>query len=458
MKLKFKLIFFILFILNFTFGQKVCNEFYYKKFAKSELITDVDFIREKIINAHINPFTEISKEVFEANIVSLKNSLKDGMTQRDFYFATQSVFVKLNDEHAGLNDFCITDSIKNNLKFFPLRFKYVNEKVLLTENYSPENLTLGDELLSINEYSIDTIITGCSKTVFGISEERKTIAVEKLWLYLAKFCYFINDDFNLKFKSGKKTVIKGQLWTELKKNTTEISKTKKETSLLKYAKFENIGYLTVNSFNDKTIKFEQWKHKIDSVFTKINIDKVEQLIIDVSNNGGGNSAIGNLLIDYFSDKSYKDYGGKWKKSKEYSDLMKKNNSEYEPYERLQNGTFLPMISDINEPSPNNNRFLGKTYVLVGQNTFSSAMMFSVMVLDNKLATVIGETPSKGHPNHFGELISFNTPNTALNFRFSVKEWIRPSGELDNNKLIPNVVFEIKNKSKEEIIVLLKSIK
>ena len=455
MKSNIKLLIFTIFISNITFGQKVCNEFYNKKFSKSELIADIEFIKEKILNAHINPFTEISKEEFEKNIIQIENSLKDGMTQKDFYFLAKPIFVKLNDEHSGLNDFCITDSIKNNLKFFPLRFKYENQKVILTENYSGESINNGDELLSINEFSIENIIEGCSNQVFGISEERKTIAVEKLWLYLSKFCFFITDDFNLKFKSGKTILIKGQNWEELNKNVQQTKKKDTNISILKYEKIKDFGYLTINSFNDKQIKYDKWELKIDSIFSKIKNDKVQKLIIDVSNNGGGNSAIGNLIIDYFSNKSYKDYGGKWKKSKEYSDFMKKNNFEYAPYEKLQNGELMALVSDENKPSKNKNRFNGKTYILVGENTFSSAMMFAIMVLDNNLATVIGETPSKGHPNHFGELIGFTTPNTELNFRFGVKEWIRPSGKTENNKLIPNIIIDLHNKTKEEIIELLK---
>ena len=317
MKSNIKLLIFIIFISNITFGQKVCNEFYNKKFSNSELVADIEFIKEKILNAHINPFTEISKEEFEKNIIQIENSLKDGMTQKDFYFLAKPIFVKLNDEHSGLNDFCITDSIKNNIKFFPLRFKYENQKVILTENYSGESINNGDELLSINEFSIENIIEGCSNQVFGISEERKTIAVEKLWLYLSKFCFFITDDFNLKFKSGKTILIKGQNWEELNKNVQQTKKKDTNISILKYEKIKDFGYLTINSFNDKQIKYDKWELKIDSVFSKIKNDKVQKLIIDVSNNGGGNSAIGNLIIDYFSNKSYKDYGGRWKKSKEY---------------------------------------------------------------------------------------------------------------------------------------------
>ncbi|WP_167626966.1 hypothetical protein [Flavobacterium psychrophilum] len=61
--------------------------------------------------------------------------------------------------------------------------------MILTENYSGKSIANGDELLSINEFSIQSIIDGCSNQVFGVSEERKTIAIEKLWFYLSKFCF-----------------------------------------------------------------------------------------------------------------------------------------------------------------------------------------------------------------------------------------------------------------------------
>ena len=36
-----------------------------------------------------------------------------------------------------------------------------------------------------------------------------------------------------------------------------------------------------------------------------------------------------------------------------------------------------------------------------------------------------------------------------------EEWIRPSGKTENNKLIPNIIIDLHNKTKEEIIELLK---
>lgn len=130
--------------------------------------------------------------------------------------------------------------------------------------------------------------------------------------------------------------------------------------------------------------------------------------------------------------------------------MKTLGKNYPDYEKLKNGDNLTMSSELRNPAENPLRFKGKTYVVVGQNTFSSAMMFAVIVLDNKLATVVGEVPDRGHPNHFGELIKFTTPNTNLDFYFGVKEWIRPAGKIEPNKLIPDKIIILKNKTKAEI--------
>ena len=84
MKLKITLLF--LLIVNFAFSQRVCNDLYGKKFTKQQLTNDLDFIKDKILNAHANPFTEISREDFDKKVSEIRNSLKDGMTQKDFYY------------------------------------------------------------------------------------------------------------------------------------------------------------------------------------------------------------------------------------------------------------------------------------------------------------------------------------------------------------------------------------
>ncbi|MCP1299052.1 S41 family peptidase [Chryseobacterium sp. S0630] len=451
MKLKLTLI--AAFFVQIAFAQKNCNELYAQKFTKQQLEQDIDFIKDKIVNAHINPYTEISKSEFEKKYTDIRKSLKDGMTQKDFYYLAKPLIVTLNDEHSSMSDFCVTDSIKRSMKVLPLKFKYENGKMLLTENYSDNKLNIGDELLSLNDISINEVLENCAQTIPGVKEERIPTAVDRFWIMINKFCYFITDDYNLKFKSGLHTLVKSISLEQLKANASKMQPKKKEDfKPVDYKKIKDYAYLTVNTFDDRnTFTLEEWKTKFDSIFAQIKKDNAKKLVIDVHNNSGGNSAVGNLLINYFSDKPYQSYQGKWKKSKEYADYLKSNNKESPEYNKIKDGDYYPIHSRSIIAGKNPLRFSGKTYVIVGKNTFSSAMMFSVMVLDNKLAEVAGEMPEKGHPNHFGELINFQTPNTKLDFRFGVKEWIRPAGNIVPNKLIPTKTIDLNNKTREQIV-------
>ncbi|WP_288374702.1 S41 family peptidase [Chryseobacterium culicis] len=433
--------------------KKNCEELYKQTFTKQQLEQDIAFIKDKIINAHINPYTEISKSEFENKYEDIRKSLKNGMTQKDFYYAAKPLIVTLNDEHSSMSDFCITDSIKKSMKVLPLKFKYENDKMILTENYSESKLNIGDELISLNNLPISEVLQTCAQTIPGAKEERISTVVDKFWIVINKFCYFFTDNYNLKFKSGLQTIVKSISLEQLRANASRSSSNKIEAvKPIDYKKIQDYAYLTVSTFDDRsTFTMTEWKTKFDSIFSQIKNDKATKLIIDVRNNSGGNSAIGNLLINYFSDKPYQTYQGKWKKSEEYADYLKANNKESAEYNKIKNGDYYMIRSRLVKPDKNPLRFTGKTYVVVGKRTFSSAMMFSVMVLDNKLAEVVGEIPDKGHPNHFGELINFQTPNTKLDFTFGVKEWIRPAGSTFPNKLIPTKIIDLNSKNEEQIV-------
>jgi hypothetical protein len=58
------------------------------------------------------------------------------------------------------------------MKVLPLKFKYENGKMLLTENYSYSKLNIGDELISMNKIDRRSIET-CAKDNSG-SERRKS--------------------------------------------------------------------------------------------------------------------------------------------------------------------------------------------------------------------------------------------------------------------------------------------
>lgn len=208
---------------------------------------------------------------------------------------------------------------------------------------------------------------------------------------------------------------------------------------MKYEKFKNVGILTIEHFIvGQGITMDMWKKCIDSLAVQIQKDKIKKLLIDVSRNGGGNSKVGELLIAYFCHQPYRTYSCTWRRSDEYVDFMKSMGQGYRPYESLGCGEYYIVSSKMVQPRMKTKPFRGKLWVAVGDRTFSSVIIFATLIKDNKLACLIGETPREGHPNHFGEMIILKTPKTGLNFGFGVKQFIRPSGELENNLLEPDV--------------------
>lgn len=426
-----------------------CNKLYNKKFSRQEVLEDINHIYTLIKNVHINPYSEISKQEFDNQIISIKKSIPDSVTQKQFYGYVKPIFQLLNDEHAGIVDYCLPDSIKNAFRVIPCTFYEKDGAVFVKDNLGNGGLLVHAKLLAINHKDIEDILNECSKEVFGVKEDRRAQLINALWYYLPKYCACNNGNtYVLSFENSKDVIVNGISMHEF--NSKRYSN--KKSTPIKLSFVGNVAYLEVNSFEvNKTYSFDYWESKFDSVFDEMNKAKKQKLVVDISHNGGGNSAIGNMLIDYFYDKPYTGYLGYWKKSKEYAQLFKTFGMASDIYDKAEVGEIVELERKEYKPSRNKKRFKGKTYVVVGKGTFSSAMMMGTIVKDNNIATLVGEQPIKGHPNHFGELFMSETPNTQLKFFFGVKEWIRPSGEKDNNYLIPDIAISLWKKTPEVII-------
>jgi C-terminal processing protease CtpA/Prc len=64
---------------------------------------------------------------------------------------------------------------------------------------------------------------------------------------------------------------------------------------------------------------------------------------------------------------------------------------------------------------------GSLYVLIGKNTFSSALMNAVDLKRNYKSILVGQTTS-GNVNHYGETRGFRLPNSKIIVGYSTKYW------------------------------------
>lgn len=79
------------------------------------------------------------------------------------------------------------------------------------------------------------------------------------------------------------------------------------------------------------------------------------------------------------------------------------------------GILDPLIAKLAAMSAINKR--GRLYVLTGRATFSSAVLNAMRLRNDTEAILIGE-PTGGRPNHYGEIQSFELPNSKLTVQYS----------------------------------------
>ena len=150
------------------------------------------------------------------------------------------------------------------------------------------------------------------------------------------------------------------------------------------------------------------------MFTEVKEKGIGNVAVDVRGNGGGNSTVVNEFIKYLPTERY--HGGG-------SDIR------YGAFTVHQDGICKnARYTDLT--------FEGKVYVLTNHDSFSSAMMFAMMIQDNGLGEVIGEFPANA-VNGYGDIVIFRLPNTGMMLAVSRKKWYRADEKNPDEYVMPN---------------------
>ncbi len=174
----------------------------------------------------------------------------------------------------------------------------------------------------------------------------------------------------------------------------------------------SLAILTLDSctYNDEYISY------LKEMFTEVKAHGIENVAVDIRNNGGGSSQVINEFLRYLDIDSYKEASLKWRLG-----------IFYLPFESgtCKNDKYSELT------------FKGDLYLLTATNTFSSAMMFAEYVKDNQLGLIIGEAPGND-PNGYGEIVCFKLPNSQIFMQISTKQFVRADRECTDKLVTPDI--------------------
>ena len=403
------------------------------KIAPEQLREDVDAFVSGIIERHpdVAAYAEIA--AFHQQATRLKSSLTEPLTRVEFFRKVGALSHLFNDGHTFLIwPYQEYQHLKENgALVFPFALDIFSDGVYIKYDYffKDQQLPKGAKLLSINNMDIFDIFADAQEYVGGETDIlRKHVVAERFPVMLWAM-YGITDAFTLKVDiSGQQHVLHVDAKTDWKKNDALENN---ENSDFEYQLLnKETGYLKIATFDVSPDWFENY---IDQTFQTIKQQKIKHLIIDIRENGGGNTDTSTYLAQHIASSPFR----------MISSMRERLNTDNRGLFNYRGEVGEVLQEDWNDwvaPADEETRFTGNTYVLISPLSYSSAIVFATAVQDNNLATLVGRETG-GYANQTAQGNLFNLPNSELRVYVATRLLVRPSGSLRVGGVVPDIRVE-----------------
>lgn len=383
--------------------------------TKKEAKEDLEYAMKYLKKIHPKLLKNVPQEIQEQyDIVKNDIEKQDEITVNYLSKKIESIFSKLEDAHTMTvgyyNDYHILKEMNthNKNKEVLTKINDIDIKELFEQNKIYYSYEMEKE--AFNQFKNDLItLEGLDKLEINPEEIKYTFTQnnkEKEYIY-NKEDFLTQEEYN-------------------KYNNIE---PKHEKPFVTY-EIDSENNLSI-LYLDECINNKEYKRVIEEFFKKTKENNIENIAVDLRNNGGGDSSVATEFLKYINIDKYIEWKDEWRlgifniKTKQHTVKNKKKKDAYN----------------------------GNIYILTSINTFSSAMDFAMYIKDNNLGKIIGEA-SANNPNSYGMVSSFKLPNSKIYMQISTKKWYRINENTEEKFIEPDIYCE----SKEAIFKLYDTIK
>lgn len=416
------------------------------KVSKADLQQDIRYWMQVMEESHVNLYHAISRAGLEKQAATILSRLPDSLSHAEATFALSELIALVNEGHLGLAANPVSDSLYAwKAERFPYILRDIDSSGLVVEydlSIRSPKLAAGSRIISVNGHNAAGLLQKYSRYFGGLNDWRKTSVKDAIRKLL--FMDNITAPFSIVATQGSDTfrfTVPGYTRQQADSINRSLAgaRSAPQPFLLKFIE----GNIAVIEFNDMSGGYrQQFAAFLDSGFNLIAEKKANGLIIDLRNNGGGDSGLGDSLISYFSGKKYRNVSAVKIKISEHARAMAQlRGQEYSFNGQNMGNIYEYKVKKLVTPEKRSTRFSGKTAVLIGVRTFSSANMLANAIKDYKLATLFGESTAEPG-NDFGEVFPFMLPRTHIIATAATKMFVRANGnDKDFEGIKPDVVIK-----------------
>lgn len=427
-----------------------------EKWPSEKLKQDLNIFKEIREKANSGLYKYRTKQQIDSIYSWAFSQLDEPKELIEFY----KILLQITDFEGSLhNDTTLPDDFEKKRSsgnvFFPYPVKLISKQLII--NFENSEIPLGSQIHNINGIETQKLLSSLYKyyTTDGYNITGKSIGIGGSFAKYFEMEYGPQKSFLVEYslpnQTQKLTKMIASVSNEIRKENF-----KKRFSLpmdsLQYARAKdkysfklispNAALLSVHTFvigrNAKDKIHIAYKKYLDSCFKYLSEhSEIQNLIVDIRNNGGGTDPNDILTFSYLTQKPYRENASAYVNFQKipfanylvYEETDAKKQQEerkdfedelLEEFPKLINKKY-PQDKKFNPVlQPDKNTFKCQIYLLISPRIASAGSLFAALVAGNTNAIVIGEETMGGYFGHNGHTpIEYELPNTKIKTQFSI---------------------------------------
>ena len=354
---------------------------------------DLDQLATELPAKHVDLFHTLSEADFRQGIDSLKQSV-DTLDDNQLTLKLMELVARVGDGHT------LVQPDVSKLHFLPLQFYLFKDGLFITETTPEWRDAFGGRVTRIGKLPIDDVLQQVSRYLARDNQQQLKNSTAQLLrvtdVLAAVGAWSGVDSGTIEYqKDGEtKTVTCRSMGVDQLNKVDWVTRTASPM----YKQKSELDHWNDWLPDSKTVFFKYNRCRNKPAFDQlvrgtagfIAQNDVQKFVLDLRDNGGGDSSIFAPLLVY-----------------------------------------LVSSPKLNKPD--------RLFVIIGRKTFSSAALNASEMKRTTQATFVGEA-SGGKPNHYGEVRSLVLPNSELMVRYSTKKFERVKGS-DPPSIMPDIEVE-----------------
>jgi hypothetical protein len=417
----------------------------FPKIEKEKLQRDLDLLHQSLDKFHSGMYWYTKKDSVDYEFKKAKSEVSKDLNVLEFHKIIAPLVSLSREDHT---DIFLPKTIKDeifkneNIKYLPLIVKFLDDKLYCIRNVS-DNLEKIDtlEIESINGETPKEIVSKIGG-LFASDGYIKTVKYNDLnGFNFSRYYYYyygIIENFEIKFKKKSNLItLKSSSINQINERLSKFDNTTQKEINNDPLQFKIINsktvYIDIQTFSNEIIKkeseFKTLNKFLENTFSVIKEKNIENVIIDISENGGGTEGNEGLLYSYFGENYQKYLKVRVKNQKINLDngidnpiklkvfgllerIFTNNKMKDGSLERI-NRFGLGLMAYKKTPK---NKFKGKVFIIISPVTYSGASEFSNMMYSQGLATFIGQETGGGY---FGNTSGYGRNLTLPNSKITI---------------------------------------